>query len=89
MKQHLLPCKKHGCLPSLRVIPLCDTFGQSIKLTKQEYFCQRCEQEALDHSFQGLIDAWNKKQTSDDTPIKQYQFTNRDVPIFEKPKEDK
>lgn len=68
MSKYLLPCKKHGCLPSLRVIPLCDTFGQSIKLTKQEYFCKQCEQEALDRSFQGIIDAWNKKQTGCDTP---------------------
>lgn len=59
---HPLPCKKHGCLPSLRVVPLCDTFGQSLKWTRQEYFCKQCEQETLDRSFQGIVDAWNKKQ---------------------------
>jgi hypothetical protein len=88
MSISLLPCYKHGCLPSLRVVPLCDTFGQSLKLTKQEYYCKRCEQEALDRSFQGIIDAWNKKQTNPDALKGKYQFTGRDVPIFEKPKEE-
>lgn len=84
----LLPCKKHGCLPRLRIVPIRDTFGKSIMTTKQEYFCERCDNEAVNRSFQAIIDAWNKKQISSEPAKEQYQFTGRDVPIFEKPKEE-
>lgn len=76
MSDHLLPCKKHGCLPRLRVIPLYNTFSQSIKLSKQEYYCTQCEDEALNRSFQRVIDTWNEQQTFHDTST-------------EKPKEEK
>lgn len=64
MSDHLLPCKKHNCLPTLRTIFLTSEEIVSIKNTRQEYQCHLCQQQFEGHRLQLLIDDWNFKQTA-------------------------
>jgi len=59
-------CKIHKCLPRLRTISPADTSYLSIKYTRQEYYCAKCEEDKKNRNLQDLIDQWNKRQEEEE-----------------------
>lgn len=65
MNNILLPCKKHNCLPKIRTIKLTSDDFTSIRITRQEYYCEECDSEEIKKQYQRLVDDWNLKQLPD------------------------
>jgi hypothetical protein len=63
-KLELLPCKKHGIMPSVRerkLDPL-SALGYLNTHTITEYYCPACDLDTSTEKQNVLIEAWNKKQ---------------------------
>lgn len=62
MDNPVLPCKKHNCLPKIRTVKLTTDDFVSIRVTRQEYFCEECDLEETQKEYQRLVNDWNLKQ---------------------------